>query len=70
MLSAMTKDQVTHAAVQKLIVHGLTPEKIANMDVTKIQDLIYPVGFFKVKMKVWSPYSFSETLFFLSYNNE
>ena len=52
MLSAMTKDQVTHAAVQKLIVHGLTPEKIANMDVTKIQDLIYPVGFFKVKVKV------------------
>lgn len=49
MLSAMTKDQTTHAAVQRLIEYGLFPEKIMHTDEAVLEKLIYPVGFYKRK---------------------
>ena len=48
MLSSQTKDQVTFAAVEKLKAHGLTTENILKTSDTKIGELIYPVGFWKV----------------------
>ena len=48
MLSSQTKDQVTFAAVEKLKAHGLTIENILKTSDTKIGELIYPVGFWKV----------------------
>ena len=48
MLSSQTKDQVTFAAVEKLKAHGLTIENILKTSNTKIGELIYPVGFWKV----------------------
>lgn len=48
MLSSMTKDQVTHAAMLKLREHGLTVSNINATDEGTIAELIRPVGFFKV----------------------
>ena len=48
MLSSQTKDQVTFAAVEKLKQHGLTVNNILKTPHTKIGELIYPVGFWKV----------------------
>lgn len=48
MLSSQTKDQVTHAAMQRLKDHGLTVDNILNTDDTTLGQLIYPVGFWKV----------------------
>ncbi|GLV44582.1 uncharacterized protein CBL_13486 [Carabus blaptoides fortunei] len=51
MLSSQTKDQVTYAAMQKLLVHGLTVPNILNTTDAKLGELIYPVGFWKSKVK-------------------
>ena len=51
LLSAMTKDQVTAAAVNRLKKHGLSPLNISKMDEDEIGKLIYPVGFWKRKAK-------------------
>jgi endonuclease-3 len=51
MLSSQTKDEVTHAAVQRLIAHGCTPEKIAATEESALEALIYPVGFYRNKAK-------------------
>lgn len=48
MLSSQTKDQVTYAAMQKLLAHGLTVPNILNTTDEKLGELIYPVGFWKV----------------------
>lgn len=48
MLSSQTKDQVTFAAMEKLKAYGLTIEKILKTSTSKIGELIYPVGFWKV----------------------
>lgn len=48
MLSSQTKDQVTHAAMQRLRDHGLTVENILATDDDTLGKLIYPVGFWKV----------------------
>lgn len=48
MLSSQTKDQVTHAAMQRLITYGCTPEIIAGTPDDTLEKLIYPVGFWKV----------------------
>lgn len=48
MLSSQTKDQVTHAAMQRLIAHGLTVANILETSDEKLGELIYPVGFWKV----------------------
>lgn len=48
MLSSQTRDEVTHAASQRLIEHGLTVDNILNTPDEKIGELIYPAGFWKV----------------------
>ena len=48
MLSSQTKDQVTFAAMEKLKAYGLTIENILTTSTSKIGELIYPVGFWKV----------------------
>ena len=49
MLSSQTKDQMTAKAMAHLKDHGLTIENILKTEQTKIQDLIYGVGFYRRK---------------------
>lgn len=49
MLSSQTKDQITHAAMKRLISYGCTPNSIIAMDNDDIVKLIRPVGFAKKK---------------------
>ncbi|KAL1004889.1 hypothetical protein UPYG_G00051860 [Umbra pygmaea] len=51
MLSSQTKDQVTGAAMQRLRAHGCTVDNIVNTDDKTLGQLIYPVGFWKKKVK-------------------
>ncbi|XP_041839533.1 endonuclease III-like protein 1 [Melanotaenia boesemani] len=51
MLSSQTKDQVTATAMQKLRAHGCTVENILATDDEKLGKLIYPVGFWRNKVK-------------------
>ncbi|XP_072240387.1 endonuclease III-like protein 1 [Leuresthes tenuis] len=51
MLSSQTKDQVTGAAMLKLRAHGCTVENILATDDEKLGKLIYPVGFWRTKVK-------------------
>ncbi|XP_076003984.1 endonuclease III-like protein 1 [Genypterus blacodes] len=51
MLSSQTRDQVTAAAMQKLRAHGCTVENILATDDETLGKLIYPVGFWKTKVK-------------------
>lgn len=49
MLSSQTKDQVTHAAMQRLNAYGCKPDIIATTPDDVLGKLIYPVGFWKVQ---------------------
>lgn len=49
MLSARTKDSTTAKASRTLFGVADTPEKTAKLSVTKLEKLIYPVGFYKTK---------------------
>lgn len=51
MLSSQTKDAVTYAAMSRLRKHGLTPEKMIETKVDELEQLLYPVGFYKTKAK-------------------
>ncbi|XP_075797711.1 endonuclease III-like protein 1 isoform X4 [Microtus pennsylvanicus] len=51
MLSSQTKDQVTAGAMQRLRAQGLTVENILQMDDSMLGRLIYPVGFWRNKVK-------------------
>ncbi|KAK3911944.1 Endonuclease III-like protein 1 [Frankliniella fusca] len=51
MLSSQTKDEVTHAAMQRLRKHGCTIENILMTDDKVLEDLIHPVGFKKTKVQ-------------------
>jgi len=51
LLSSRTKDEVTKAASEKLFAAADTPSKMAVLGEEKIQELIYPVGFFRQKAK-------------------
>ncbi|KAK4874433.1 hypothetical protein RN001_013793 [Aquatica leii] len=51
MLSSQTKDQVTHAAMLRLREHGCSLLNILNTTDEKLGELIYPVGFWKTKVK-------------------
>uniref|UniRef100_A0A1A8RIL7 Endonuclease III-like protein 1 n=1 Tax=Nothobranchius rachovii TaxID=451742 RepID=A0A1A8RIL7_9TELE len=51
MLSSQTKDQVTGAAMQKLRAHGCTVENLLATSDEKLGELIYPVGFWRNKVK-------------------
>lgn len=51
MLSAQTKDEITHAACQRLKTIGFTPQTLASTDVSELENLLLPVGFYKTKAK-------------------
>lgn len=53
MLSSQTKDQVTHAAMQRLNRYGCRPDIIAATPDDVLGKLIYPVGFWKVWINVF-----------------
>ena len=49
LLSLRTKDDVTREASRRLFERAGTPEKIAAMQLSEIEKLIYPVGFYHTK---------------------
>jgi endonuclease III len=49
MLSAQTRDPVTHAASTRLFKIARTPRTMAKLDVKKIERLIFPVSFYRNK---------------------
>lgn len=51
MLSSQTKDGVTYEAMSRLKRHGLTPQKMIETSNDDLQQLLYPVGFYKTKAK-------------------
>jgi endonuclease III len=51
MLSAQTRDEVTHAASQRLFRVARTPRSMARLDVARIRELIYPVSFYRNKAR-------------------
>jgi endonuclease III len=56
MLSARTKDQTTSAAAQRLFEIIETPDDLEKIDTTRLEKLIFPVGFYHGKarnLKKW-----------------
>ena len=51
MLSAQTRDPVTHAASVRLFRVARSPRTMAALSVPRIQKLIYPVSFYRVKAR-------------------
>ena len=51
LLSLRTKDKVTEEASIRLLKEHNTPQKMIDISEQTIQQLIYPVGFYKVKSK-------------------
>jgi endonuclease-3 len=51
LLSAQTRDPVTHAASQRLFAAGATPAALAALPVRRIARLIYPVSFYRTKAR-------------------
>ena len=51
MLSAQTKDAVTHAASTRLFRVARTPRSMAALSAARIERLIYPVSFYRVKAR-------------------
>jgi endonuclease-3 len=49
MLSAQTRDAVTHAASTRLFRVARTPTTMAKLSAARIQELIYPVSFYRHK---------------------
>src|SRR6185503_20972881 len=49
MLSAQTRDEVTHAASTRLFRVARTPRTMARLTPARIQKLIYPVSFYRHK---------------------
>ena len=54
MLSSQTKDGVTYSAMDRLKKHGLTIPSIIKSSESDIEELIYPVGFWKVCIIIFS----------------
>jgi endonuclease-3 len=48
-LSLRTKDKVTEAASHRLLARSPTPEILASLPTREIEQLIYPVGFYRTK---------------------
>jgi endonuclease III len=55
MLSAQTKDAVTHAASLRLFRVARTPASIAALSASRIERLIYPVSFYRNKASTCGP---------------
>jgi endonuclease III len=51
MLSAQTRDPVTHAASLRLFAAARTPEAMARLTTKRIERLIYPVSFYRNKAR-------------------
>jgi len=51
MLSSQTRDQITHAAMLRLRAHGCSLTNILNTSDEKLGELIFPVSFWKTKVK-------------------
>jgi endonuclease-3 len=51
MLSAQTKDAVTHAASLRLFRAARTPRTMAALSTARIERLIYPVSFYRTKAR-------------------
>lgn len=51
MLSSQTKDEITYAACQRLKTVGFTSQSLASIEVSDLEKLLYPVGFYKTKAK-------------------
>lgn len=51
MLSAQTRDEVTHAASQRLFRIARTPRSMAKLPVPEIRKAIYPVSFYRNKAR-------------------
>ncbi len=51
LLSARTHDTTTHAASMRLFRAARTPKTMAALPVKRIEELIYPVGFFRNKAR-------------------
>jgi endonuclease-3 len=49
MLSAQTRDPITHAASTRLFSAARTPRTMARLSTQRIQELIYPVSFYRNK---------------------
>jgi hypothetical protein len=49
MLSAQTKDAVTHAASMRLFAVAKTPTTVAALTIPRLEKLIYPVSFYRNK---------------------
>ena len=50
-LSLRTKDDVTREASLRILEKGGSPEAMLSLDLKTIENLIYPVGFYKTKAK-------------------
>jgi endonuclease-3 len=50
-LSLRTKDAVTGPASHRLLSRAPTPEAIAKLPIAQIEELIYPVGFYRTKAR-------------------
>jgi endonuclease-3 len=51
LLSLRTKDEITEEASIRLLKKHHTPEQLLKLSEEQIQELIYPVGFYKVKSR-------------------
>jgi endonuclease-3 len=51
MLSAQTRDAVTHAAALRLFGMARTPRSLAALPARRLERLIYPVSFYRVKAR-------------------
>ncbi|HEU4687510.1 MAG TPA: endonuclease III, partial [Vicinamibacterales bacterium] len=51
LLSARTQDATTHAASTRLFKRARTPRTLARVPVREIEQLIYPVGFYRNKAR-------------------
>ena len=53
MLSSQTKDEVTSAAMGRLKQHGCTIDNILKTSDDELGKLIYPVGFWRVRIALF-----------------
>src|ERR1700754_2387027 len=51
LLSARTQDATTHAASTRLFRRARTPRTLGRLPVSEIEQLIYPVGFYRDKAR-------------------
>ena len=51
MISLRTKDEVTFAASERLFAAADTPEAMLDLSPERIEDLIYPAGFYRTKAR-------------------